>query len=208
MRLFILSDSPPEKDVQWSDQGMLSSFKFIQKLWSLHSKILAKIELDRKIDSEENLSKFTNQLIHKITQNLEKFHYNVIVANLHEMYNFLMKEIEKPLDSKILEENYKKILTLMMPFIPHLASECMKNITNDLTTWPQISKEQLIVENINFVIQINGKKRDLINVKRNINEKDLLKEIQQNNEILKKFLKDQVIKKTIFVSNRLINIIL
>ena len=208
VRLFILSDSPPEKDVQWSDQGMLSSFKFIQKLWSLHSKILAKIELDRKIDSEENLSKFTNQLIHKITQNLEKFHYNVIVANLHEMYNFLMKEIEKPLDSKILEENYKKILTLMMPFIPHLASECMKNITNDLTTWPQISKEQLIVENINFVIQINGKKRDLINVKRNINEKDLLKEIQQNNEILKKFLKDQVIKKTIFVSNRLINIIL
>ena len=208
VRLFILSDSPPEKDVQWSDQGMLSSFKFIQKLWSLHSKILAKIELDRKIDGEENLSKFTNQLIHKITQNLEKFHYNVIVANLHEMYNFLMKEIEKPLDSKILEENYKKILTLMMPFIPHLASECMKNITNDLTTWPQISKEQLIVENINFVIQINGKKRDLINVKRNINEKDLLKEIQQNNEILKKFLKDQVIKKTIFVSNRLINIIL
>ena len=160
------------------------------------------------INSEENLSKFTNQLINKITQNLEKFYYNVIVANLHEMYNFLMKEIDKPIDSKILRENYKKILITMMPFIPHLASECMENITDDPPIWPQILKEQLIEENINFVIQINGKKRGLLNVKRNITEKDLLKEIQQNKGELKKFLKDQMIKKTIFVSNRLINIIL
>ena len=208
VRLFILSDSPPEKDVQWSDQGMLASFKFIQKLWLLHSKILTKINLKETINSEENLSKFTNQLINKITQNLEKFHYNVIVANLHEMYNFLMKEIDKPIDSKILRENYKKILITMMPFIPHLASECMENITDDPPIWPQILKEQLIEENINFVIQINGKKRGLLNVKRNITEKDLLKEIQQNKGELKKFLKDQMIKKTIFVSNRLINIIL
>ena len=152
VRLFILSDSPPEKDVQWSDQGMLASFKFIQKLWLLHSKILTKINLNEKINSEENLTKFTNQIIHKITQNLEKFHYNVIVANLHEMYNFLMKEVDKPLDSKILKENYQKLLTTMMPFIPHLANECMENITNDLAVWPHILKEQIIEENINFVI--------------------------------------------------------
>jgi leucyl-tRNA synthetase len=208
VRLFILSDSPPEKDVQWSDQGMLASFKFIQKLWLLHSKILTKINLNEKINSEENLTKFTNQIIHKITQNLEKFHYNVIVANLHEMYNFLMKEIDKPLDSKILKENYQKLLTTMMPFIPHLANECMENITNDLAVWPHILKEQIIEENINFVIQINGKKRAILNVKRDISEKDLLSEIQQNKQELKKFLKDQIIKKTIFVSNRLINIIL
>ena len=208
VRLFILSDSPPEKDVQWSDQGMLASFKFIQKLWLLHSKILTKINLNEKINSEENLTKFTNQIIHKITQNLEKFHYNVIVANLYEMYNFLMKEVDKPLDSKILKENYQKLLTTMMPFIPHLANECMENITNDLAVWPHILKEQIIEENINFVIQINGKKRAILNVKRDISEKDLLSEIQQNKQELKKFLKDQIIKKTIFVSNRLINIIL
>ena len=69
-------------------------------------------------------------------------------------------------------------------------------------------KEQIIEENINFVIQINGKKRAILNVKRDISEKDLLSEIQQNKQELKKFLKDQIIKKTIFVSNRLINIIL
>jgi len=177
-------------------------------LWLLHSKILAKINSKEKIDNEENLSKFTNQLIHKITQNLEKFHYNVIVANLHEMYNFLIKEIDKPIDSKILKENYKKILITMMPFIPHLANECMENITNDLATWPQIIEDQLIKENINFVIQINGKKRAILNVKRDITEEDLLKEIRNDGNELKKFLRNQSIKKTIFISNRLINIIL
>ncbi|MDB9930999.1 leucine--tRNA ligase, partial [Candidatus Pelagibacter sp.] len=92
VRLFILSDSPPEKDVQWSDQGMMASFKFVQKLWTLNSKILDKIKDNDQHDESKNLTKFTNQLINKVTQNLEKFHYNVIVANLYEMYNFLIKE--------------------------------------------------------------------------------------------------------------------
>ena len=73
VRLFILSDSPPEKDVQWSDQGMVASFKFIQKLWTLHLKVLNKIKSDDEENEGENLTRFTNQLIHKITQNLEKF---------------------------------------------------------------------------------------------------------------------------------------
>ena len=100
VRLFILSDSPPEKDVLWSDQGMVASFKFIQKLWVLNSRILEKIKTNDDISKSENLTKFTNQLIYKITQNLEKFHYNIIVANLYEMYNFLIKEIEKPIKIK------------------------------------------------------------------------------------------------------------
>ena len=97
VRLFILSDSPPEKDVQWSDQGMIASFKFVQKLWTLNSKILDKIKDNNQDDEGKDLTKFTNQLINKVTQNLEKFHYNVIVANLYEMYNFLIKETDKPI---------------------------------------------------------------------------------------------------------------
>src|SRR6056300_269733 len=128
VRLFILSDSPPEKDVQWSDQGMLASFKFIQKLWTLNSKILDKIKDNNQNDEGENLTKFTNQLINKITQNLEKFHYNVIVANFYEIYNFLIKETDKPIKKEVLIENYKKILILMNPFIPHFSNECLSTI--------------------------------------------------------------------------------
>ncbi|MDC0391808.1 leucine--tRNA ligase [Candidatus Pelagibacter ubique] len=207
VRLFILSDSPPEKDVQWSDQGMLASFKFVQKLWTLNSKILDKIKDNDQDDEGNDLTKFTNQLINKVTQNLEKFHYNVIVANFYEMYNFLIKEIDKPIKKEILIENYKKILILMNPFIPHFSNECLNTINENQINWPKISKKDLIEEDINFVVQINGKKRAILKIKRDVIEKEILEIIKTNLEI-EKFLKDQTIKKTIFVPNRLINIII
>jgi len=207
VRLFILSDSPPEKDVQWSDQGMMASFKFVQKLWTLNSKILDKMKDNNQDDEGKNLTKFTNQLINKVTQNLEKFHYNVIVANLYEMYNFLIKESDKPIKKEILIENYKKILILMNPFIPHFSNECLNTINESQIRWPKISKEDLIEGDINFVVQINGKKRAILNVKKDIVESDILEAIKLNQEI-EKFFKDQKIKRVIFVPNRLINIII
>ena len=207
VRLFILSDSPPEKDVQWSDQGMLASFKFVQKLWILHSKILEKIKVNNTGSDDVNLTKFTNQLIYKVTQNLEKFHYNVIIANLYETYNFLIKEIEKPIKSEVLILNYSKILTLMSPFIPHFLSECLTAIGEKEVKWPIVAEKDLIEENINFVIQINGKKRGLLNVKREETEKNILNKIKENKNT-EKLLLNQKIKKTIFVPNRLINIII
>ena len=207
VRLFILSDSPPEKDVQWSDQGMTASFKFIQKLWTLNSKVLNKIENDYQENEGENLIKFTNQLIHKITQNLEKFHYNVIVANLYEMYNFLIKEIDKPIKKKVLIENYKKILILLNPLIPHFSNECLGTINEYQVNWPSVSKVDLIEDEINFVVQINGKKRAILKVKRDMIEREILETIKLNQEI-EKFISHQEIKKFIFIPNRLINIII
>ncbi|MDB0067210.1 leucine--tRNA ligase [Candidatus Pelagibacter sp.] len=207
VRLFILSDSPPEKDVQWSDNGMMASFKFVQKLWTLNSKILGKIKDNNQEDEGENLIKFTNQLINKVTQNLEKFHYNVIVANLYEMYNFLIKEIDKSIKKEVLIENYKKILILMNPLIPHFSNECLSTINESQIKWPKVSKDELIEEEISFVIQINGKKRTILKVKRDTTEEKILEEIKTNQEI-QKFFRKQKIKKSIFVPNRLINIIL
>ncbi len=88
VRLFILSDSPPEKDVQWSEEGIESSYKFIQKLWNLHIKILEESTKNYKQDHDQEINKFTNKFIKRITQNLENFSYNVIIANIHEMYSF------------------------------------------------------------------------------------------------------------------------
>jgi leucyl-tRNA synthetase len=124
------------------------------------------------------------------------------------MYNYLIKEVNKPMDSKNLEENYEKLLILLIPFIPHFANECLESITKEQPKWPDVSKKHLIEDKINFVVQINGKKRALLSINRDTSEKALLKEILENNDELEKFLKNQSIKKTIFVSNRLINIIL
>ena len=120
VRLFILSDSPPEKDVQWSEEGIAASYKFIQKLWNLNSKILEEIEKDHPKDNSLELTKFTNKFIKKITHNLEFFSYNIIIANLHEMYSFLIKEINKGFKKETISENYKKILITINPIIPHL----------------------------------------------------------------------------------------
>ena len=92
VRLFILSDSPPEKDVQWSEEGMIASYKFIQKFWNLHQKIKLNIgektELKKTYASKDAIDMFVNQIINKMNANLNKFSYNVIIANLHEIYSF------------------------------------------------------------------------------------------------------------------------
>ncbi len=209
VRLFILSDSPPEKDVQWSTQGMNSSFKFINKLWNLHQKIILK-KNDNNTESETNLliSKFTNKMIDKITKGLERFHYNGIIANLYETYNFFNKEIEKPLEGKILIQNYNKILYLLMPIIPHFSSECLQNIGNtDKLCWPKANEDLLNEDNLEIVIQINGKKKTTINCIENISEEKLVNKIKELN-VTKNIFQGKEIKRSIFVKNRLINFIL
>ncbi|MDA7486877.1 leucine--tRNA ligase, partial [Candidatus Pelagibacter ubique] len=133
VRLFILSDSPPEKDVQWSDQGMIASYKFIQKFWILHKKIvLSSQQSQKEVQTfSESIEEFTNQTINKINVSLNKFSYNVIIANLHEIYTFFNKILEGKSFNKNLMVNYIKILTIMLPITPHLASECLEEITTN-----------------------------------------------------------------------------
>ena len=206
-RLFILSDSPPEKDVQWSEEGISASFKFIQKLWNLHSKTMEEINKDFPKDIDEELTKFTNKFIKKISNNLDSFSYNIIIANLHEMYSFMIKEINKGYKSKTIKENYEKILTTMMPIIPHFSSECLNILSiADKVTWPTYDESQLEESTNIIVVQINGKKRGIIDTKKDINEDDLIKLISNDEKITKHFDKNKI-KKKIYIKNKLINII-
>ncbi len=208
VRLFILSDSPPEKDVQWSDQGMVASYKFLQKLWVLHNKIKKKIIDNSKTFNKDNeLEKFTNQMIHKITTNLENFSYNVIVANIYETYNFLNKEIEKDIDVNTLKDNYEKILILLSPAVPHFSAECFEDLkSNAIKKWPSVVSQFLNEDKIEYVIQINGKKRAILKETRDLDQESLLLKVKSN-KLLDKYLKNKSILKVIFVKNRLINLL-
>ena len=210
VRLFILSDSPPEKDVQWSDQGMIASYKFIQKFWILHKKIVLSSQQQQKEDQgfNESIEEFTNQTINKINVSLNKFSYNVIIANLHEIYTFFNKILEGKSFNKNLMANYIKILTIMLPITPHLASECLEEITtNKNYSWPEIKDKYLQSNLCKIVIQINGKKRGLILMKKNIKESDLIEEVKKTKE-LQRFIEEKIIIKTIFIKDKLINLIL
>jgi len=207
VRLFILSDSPPEKDVQWSEEGIKSSYKFINKLWDLNLKILHEINQGHKEDSDEDFIKLTNKFIKKITDNLNNFSYNIIVANLHEMHSNLIKIIKKKYSKKTIVDNYIKILSVINPIIPHFSLECLKKIDEkSIPFWPDYDEKLLIENIIPFVVQINGKKRHVLEVERNLPEDKILEKIFLTGNI-KKFLINKEIKKKIFVVNRLINII-
>ncbi len=212
VRFFILSDSPPEKDVQWSEQGMLASYKFIQKFWGLNLQILKKVHDNKDNKNKKNneeINMFTNEIIKKITFNLENFHYNVIIANFHEIYNFFSKKLSNDdLNYNELKINFMKILKIMQPVLPHLASECLTKFNeNNLFDWPKIDKKYLEQKVVNVVVQINGKKRGIINCKKDVSEKDMIKLIKENKEIEKYFIGKEIIK-NIYVQNKIINFLI
>ncbi len=207
VRLFILSDSPPEKDIQWSEQGMVASYKFIQKFWILHKKIIEKINSNNKGSQIDDLNIFTNKLIQKISFNLEKFNYNVIIANIYETYNFLIKELEKDYQSEVLKENYKKILILMMPVIPHIISEAINDLNFvEKITWPMADSKYLQEKYVNIVVQINGRKKSLVKIEKDLDDKEVINKIKKDEKI-SNILNDKNLLKHIVVKNRLVNFI-
>jgi leucyl-tRNA synthetase len=207
VRLFILSDSPPEKDVQWSDEGINSSYKFIQKLWVLNQKIIQEIEADHPPSENNDLEKITNKFIKEITHNIENFSYNKIIANFHETYSALSKIIVNKIEKKKLVDNYKKILIVINPVIPHFSSECMEMISvKENPLWPKVEEKFLVEDNIKFIIQFNGKTRKIIVSKKDTSENLLINKIKEDNK-LNEYLSNKNIKKKIFIPNKLINII-
>ena len=206
-RLFILSDSPPEKDVQWSEEGISSSYKFIQKLWNLNLKFKEEIEKDHSTNTDDELDKAINKFLSKINNNLENFSYNKIIANMHETYSILIKLINKNYKKITLCKNYQNFLIAISPVIPHFSNECLNSLNMNNNKWPIIDESFLEEEMANIVVQVNGKKRGLVVVKKEINENELL-EILKKDEALKKHIDDKLIKRQIYVKNKLINIII
>jgi len=210
VRIFIISDSPPEKDVQWSDEGMNSSFKFLQKLWVLNQKILDEIKANHPKNLENDLEKITAEFVNSVQTNIENFSYNKIIANFHEVYSSVNKIVNKKIDSENWIKNFTKILIAMSPVIPHFSNECLENLklsnSNNSFSWPQINKDILIADKIKFIIQINGKTRGIFEVKTGLNEEEILDKIKENPKI-NKYINDKSIKNKIFIPNKLINII-
>ena len=208
VRFFILSDSPPEKDVQWSDTGMASSYKYIQKFWSLNEKILSIIS-KAKTEEDKQIDIFVNQSINKINFAIENFRYNVIIALFHEIYSFFNKLTEKNLNYSNLRENYKKILLMMLPITPHIANECLERIriSKEDIKWPEITKEFIENKTSKVVIQINGKKRSIIEVEKNLDENSIINKIKSD-KLVDKYIAEKEIFKTIYIKDRIINFII
>ena len=173
----------------------------------MHQKFKNKIE-ENSDKKDEEISIFTNQMIEKIKYNLEKFHYNVIIANLYESYNFFNNKLNISIDKKTLLENYTKFLSIISPIIPHFASECLEDLKlNPFQKWPEVDTNLIRKDTVDYVIQINGKKKSILKFMKNVSEQELIDEIKKNENTMK-IIEKKKIKKIFFVKNRLINILI
>ena len=207
VRLFILSDSPPEKDIQWSDTGISASFKFLQKLWSLNEKIINNKKKFSNFDNE--LEKFTNQMIKKMSDDLDRFGFNVTIASIHKIHSFLNQHTNKEDWGSNFHKNYINILKVINPIIPHFSNECLEKlkVSTEAIEWPEIDQKYLEQEIFNIVTQINGKKRKVFSISKSVDKKTLIENIKKDEQI-KKYLDNKQIIKTIYIENKLINFII
>ena len=207
VRWFILSDSPPEKDIQWSDNGVVSANKFLQKIWNICFLISNRKETQIDKDLENTFNAKINNYVYKIDRSIEDFKFNVCVAQIYEIYNYFRDHLDNSIGNKTLSDNLIKILKIMIPFIPHLANECLELLKcSDKNNWPDISSKNEL-EEIKMAVQVNGKTRDVINIKKNLMEKDVNNFIVKNSKA-KKYLDGKKTIKIIFVKNKIINYII
>ena len=205
IRWFMLSDSPPERDVQWSQEGVSAAYKFIQKLWKLNNEILNKKESSMP-SGDIILQKAVNRTIFNVTKNLDNFQYNVVIANMHEIYNlFYDHVINNKTSSKTLKNEWEKIIMLLMPLVPHLAHECCKKIEKKFY-WPKYDPKLLKEEKCTIVIQVDGRKRGILEMPINSKETAIVKKSKEIDNV-SKHLENVTILKNIYIKNKLLNFI-
>jgi len=209
VRWFILSDSPPERDIQWSEEGINGAFKYIQKIWKTKDEILA---YEKSNSSDLEIEEQFKKLILEITNLLEKLHINVAIAKLYVFLNLISESLKKELvNSKILKDYFKKYIVIVSTFVPHIANECWVSITGnkDLYSqkWPVVDSKS-INKNKTFiiVIQINGKKRAIIETSENEKEDEILKKSLRIKSV-ETFLLSKKIKNKIYIKNKILNIV-
>jgi len=209
VRWFILSDSPPDRDIQWIDHGIQGAFKYIQKIWRTSEKISSyKEEKDIKNNKYNERS---NALIKDITQCIEKFHINVAIAKLYVFLSLINEAIDsKDVNSDEIKNIFKDYLIIASVFIPYISNECWNKIAgnNNLSSqnWPVIKDNLKTKDTCDIVIQVNGKKRAIINVVNNESEENILsKSLAIKN--IQVILDQKIIKNKIFVKNKLLNIV-
>ncbi len=206
VRWFILSDSPPEKDIQWSNQGVNAAYKFLQKIYNLCYLIEKRSVKTNNLDNNFDLK--INSYVNKITKSINNFNLNVVIANVYEIYNLFNNHLNKEISTECLKKNIIKMMQILIPFTPHMAYECLEMLgAKETKNWPEINTKLILKEKIKMAIQINGKTRDVIEIEKGINQISVEKICKANNKIKDKILSKSIIK-IIFVKDRIINFII
>ena len=206
-RWFMLSDSPPDRDLQWTDTGIAASFKFINKLYEFIERFKS---YSSKTSSDLNTIEDLKLIINQVSENIENFQFNKSVAKIYEFVNILNGSlVNKKLSQKDLEWSLKKLSIILQPFVPHISEEIWSQLGNtDLCineAWQKESVKKKV--NIKIAVQINGKTKEIVEIEENISKENILKLVKENEKI-KKNISGKNIKREIYVPGKIINLVI
>jgi leucyl-tRNA synthetase len=223
VRVFCLFASPPEKDLEWSDQGVEGSYRFLKRVWRLivnHLDKLTRVSVyEGKVPltgALKDLHRKTHQTIQKVTDDIEnRFHFNTAVAAVMELVNEinqLLSDKEKDSDMTwpVVREAVEAVIVLLSPIVPHITEELWNMLGHDQNLlnihWPTYSEEALEAEKLLIVLQVNGKVRNRIEVPASYSEREIEAEALADDRV-QRFIDGKPIKKVIVVQNKLVNVV-
>ena len=220
-RLFILFAAPPERELEWSDQGVEGSFRFLNRIWRIvqaFEAVLAQkvTEYDHSnlSEADKDLRRVLHSSIKKVTNDIEtRFNFNTAISTMMELVNALYayKEAAKEPNSGLIYEAISDLIKMMSPFVPHITEELWRgaidaNSSVHEQSWPECDEEALKVDNVEIVLQVNGKVRGRLTVPAEATKEELEK-IAMADANVQAHIGDATIRKVICVPGRLVNIV-
>ncbi|MDD2432868.1 MAG: leucine--tRNA ligase [Clostridia bacterium] len=220
-RLFILFAAPPERDLEWSDRGVEGSYRFINRVWRLIYHYLQDLKQNKEkfvstqdlSSADQDLRRLMHSTIKRVTEDLElRFNFNTAISAIMEFVNGLYhyREEEKQ-NAPLLREAIEMLLTILAPFTPHLSEELWEAVGHQesihLQSWPEYDEEALKTEEIEIVLQINGKVREHLIVPVEISREEIEK-LALNTERVQKTAIGKEIKRVIVVPGKLVNVVI
>jgi leucyl-tRNA synthetase len=220
-RMFCLFASPPEKDLDWNDQGVEGSFRFLNRVWRLmyenRNWLLETGPSDGTSPMDEEttaLRQKVHKTIKKVGEDIERFHFNTAIAATMELVNALYQfKPEGPDDltrRAVFREAIQAVIILLSPFAPHIADELWEALGMRESTiripWPDYDREAIVEEEILVVVQVNGKVRDRITVPSSLGEEEV-KRAAMESERIKRLIQDKDVQRVILVPKKLVNIV-
>lgn len=220
-RLFILFAAPPERELEWSDQGVEGSFRFLNRIWRIvqaFETVLAQkvTEYDHSNlnEADKDLRRVLHSSIKKVTNDIEtRFNFNTAISTMMELVNALYayKEAAKEPNAGLVYEAISDLIKMMSPFVPHITEELWRgaidaNSSVHEQNWPECDEEALKVDNVEIVLQVNGKVRGRLTVPAEATKEELEK-IAMADANVQAHIGDATVRKVICVPGRLVNIV-
>ena len=220
-RLFILFAAPPERELEWSDQGVEGSFRFLNRIWRIvqaFEAVLAQkvTEYDHSnlSEADKDLRRVLHSSIKKVTNDIEtRFNFNTAISTMMELVNALYayKEATKAPNAGLIYEAISDLIKMMSPFVPHITEELWRgaidaNSSVHEQSWPECDEEALKVDNVEIVLQVNGKVRGRLTVPAEATKEELEK-IAMADANVQAHIGDATVRKVICVPGRLVNIV-